>query len=139
METRWILFIVSLPGRKGSDRMRLWRSLKATGAALLRDGVYLLPEQDALNEILERCSREIRALKGQTHQFVIRLTPTQVEEFQALFDRRAEYQALHKTTQSFLRGLPKQTEGRARRRSQTARQVCWLQEGVPIHQPVVRA
>ena len=37
------LLISSLPTQNTSTRMRVWRSLKASGAAILRDGVYLLP------------------------------------------------------------------------------------------------
>jgi DNA-binding transcriptional regulator PaaX len=37
------LLISSLPTQNTTTRMRVWRSLKASGAAILRDGVYLLP------------------------------------------------------------------------------------------------
>jgi hypothetical protein len=36
------LLITSLPTQNTSTRMRVWRSLKASGAATLRDGVYIL-------------------------------------------------------------------------------------------------
>ncbi|PIV87733.1 MAG: chromate resistance protein, partial [Hydrogenophilales bacterium CG17_big_fil_post_rev_8_21_14_2_50_63_12] len=41
---KWLLLILSLPTENASARMRAWRALKSTGAAALRDGVYLLPE-----------------------------------------------------------------------------------------------
>ena len=37
------LLISSLPTQNTTTRMRVWRSLKASGAVTLRDGVYLLP------------------------------------------------------------------------------------------------
>ena len=38
----WIALITSLPTENATARMRAWRSLKASGAAVLRDGVYLI-------------------------------------------------------------------------------------------------
>ena len=43
----WILLITSLPTENATARMRAWRSLKASGATVLRDGVYLMPEREA--------------------------------------------------------------------------------------------
>ncbi len=37
---------MSLPAENTTIRMRVWRAVKASGAAVLRDGVYLLPERD---------------------------------------------------------------------------------------------
>lgn len=39
------LLISSLPTQSTATRMRVWRSIKACGAATLRDGVYLLPSE----------------------------------------------------------------------------------------------
>src|SRR3954467_12328822 len=39
--------ILSLPTRNSTLRMRVWRALKECGAAVLRDGVYLLPANAA--------------------------------------------------------------------------------------------
>lgn len=41
---KWIALITSLPTENATARMRAWRTLKASGAAVLRDGVYLAPE-----------------------------------------------------------------------------------------------
>jgi len=43
---KWLLLILSLPTENATPRMRAWRALKALGAAVLRDGVYLLPARD---------------------------------------------------------------------------------------------
>ena len=40
--SNWIALITSLPTGNTTVRMRTWRALKASGAAALRDGVYLL-------------------------------------------------------------------------------------------------
>src|SRR5258707_14518264 len=54
----WFLFIANLPGRNQTLRMRVWRSLKASGAGTLRDGVYVLPASDGAREEFERQRRE---------------------------------------------------------------------------------
>ena len=44
----WLLFLLTVQGQQGALRMRLWRTLKALGTAVLRDGAYLLPNRLAL-------------------------------------------------------------------------------------------
>ena len=39
----WLVLTAALPTRRAALRVRIWRSLKATGCATLREGVYLLP------------------------------------------------------------------------------------------------
>ena len=43
----WALLIVTLPTQPNAVRLRIWRSLKALGCAALRDGAYLLPNEQA--------------------------------------------------------------------------------------------
>ena len=45
--TGWLALVLTLSGPQGAARIRIWRSLKATGAAAVRDGVYVLPATDA--------------------------------------------------------------------------------------------
>ena len=52
--------VLSLPTRNSTLRMRVWRALKDCGAAVLRDGVYLLPQAQAF----DRLEKEIRAHGG---------------------------------------------------------------------------
>ena len=47
----WLVFIMSQPGKSTTPRIRLWRLLKGLGAAVLRDGVYLLPQRETLQRI----------------------------------------------------------------------------------------
>jgi DNA-binding transcriptional regulator PaaX len=42
-QSNWNVLVTSVAGQNGSLRVRLWRQMKALGAAALRDGVYLLP------------------------------------------------------------------------------------------------
>ena len=51
--------VLSLPTRNSTLRMRLWRALKDTGCAVLRDGVYVLPASDTAK--LEKLESDIRS------------------------------------------------------------------------------
>ncbi|HYM36535.1 MAG TPA: Chromate resistance protein ChrB, partial [Steroidobacteraceae bacterium] len=63
----WLLLVTNLPGRNQTLRMRVWRGLKATGAASLRDGVYVLPNSAASHAAFEQQGREIQAGGGSAH------------------------------------------------------------------------
>ena len=60
----WLLLVLALPTANATERMRAWRALKACGAAVLRDGVYLLPEQDAGREAFESVERDVTVSGG---------------------------------------------------------------------------
>lgn len=83
--------VLSLPTRNSTLRMRVWRALKDCGAAVLRDGVYLLPRGEAF----DRLEKEIRAHGGFAMTFDA--APHAEQDQGALrerFDRTADYAAL---------------------------------------------
>ena len=87
--------VLSLPTRNSTLRMRVWRALKECGAAVLRDGVYLLPRDGADPHALGRLEKEIRSHGGFAITFDS--TPHAEDDHAALrarFDRTAEYAAL---------------------------------------------
>jgi len=91
----WMELVTSLPTENATERMRVWRALKAAGAAVLRDGVYVLPERPDLDEVLARLAAEITEAGGSAH--VLRVDPRdedQAERLRALFDRTKDYAAL---------------------------------------------
>lgn len=88
----WLLLINTVSGQNGSLRLRLWRQLKAVGAAALRDGVYLLPVDQALQTALKQLRDELVAAEGTA--YVVQLPEQNAEieaEWRTLFDRSAEY------------------------------------------------
>lgn len=87
----WSLLILGLPTANATERMRAWRTLKASGAAVLRDGVYLLPEQSAGRETFEAVERDVLAVNGTA--FLLSL-PEREERFSGLFNRSDEYAKL---------------------------------------------
>jgi len=89
---RWLTLVISLSGRRGTARMRVWRALKARGAAVLRDGVYLLPESAGARELFETQAAAIRSAGGTAHVLLLdQLAPSESATFRELFDRIAEY------------------------------------------------
>ena len=82
--------VLSLPTRNSTLRMRVWRALKDCGAAVLRDGVYLLPAEAA--PALGKIEKDIRSHGG----FAITLgaTPPSDADLRGRFDRTADYGSL---------------------------------------------
>lgn len=85
------LLISSLPTQNTTTRMRVWRSLKACGAATLRDGVYVLPE--AYAEKFDAIAENLIAEGGNAYLFSGMATAhLDVEQ---LFNRKEDYEALY--------------------------------------------
>lgn len=92
----YLLLILSLPTEGGTARMRAWRTLKASGAAVLRDGAYLLPDTDGCKTTLAAIASDVRDNGGAAY-----LLPTADDDsaFVALFDRASDFSALLAETQ----------------------------------------
>jgi hypothetical protein len=89
------LLVLSLPTRNSTLRMRLWRALKDAGCGVLRDGVYVLPSNDAGREVLARMEAEIRSHGGFAMTLEARArNDAQLAGLRKLFDRGGEYAAV---------------------------------------------
>jgi len=88
----WLTLIISLPTENATARMRIWRGLKASGAAVLRDGVYLLPDSGACLSTLESLSHDVVNSGGVAH--LLRVQEPEGAEFAAMFDRSNQYAEL---------------------------------------------
>lgn len=91
------LLVLSLPTSNTTARMRAWRSLKASGAAVLRDGVYALPQGSTAAEGLRAIADDVLAHGGTARLLEARLLDEPIEP---LFDRSAEFAALLTDVQS---------------------------------------
>lgn len=87
----WLLLILSLPTENATARMRAWRALKASGAAVLRDGVHLLPDDARHADTLAAITDDLRSHGGTAH---LLRTDASAPDYRALFDRGADYAAL---------------------------------------------
>ena len=88
----WLNLITSLPTDTATVRMRVWRSLKASGVAVLKDGVYLLPERPGCRLVLEEAAREVLEAGGSA--YVLQVQAPANTDFVPLFDRSADFAAL---------------------------------------------
>ncbi len=112
----WCLFVSHLPSGQRTPRMRLWRGLRGLGAAILRDGVYLLPRRTELGTALREHAQAVREAGGSAHVLVCSAEDAAEEgAFRALFDRREAYAGWHEDAAALQDRLPGLAEGGARR------------------------
>lgn len=88
----WITLVTSLPTENATARMRAWRALKASGAAVLRDGVYLMPDREACRATLDTVAADVLTSGGSA--LVMEVRRPAGADFVSLFDRVADYTAL---------------------------------------------
>ena len=117
----WLVFIMSQPGKSTTPRIRLWRLLKGLGAAVLRDGVYLLPHGETLRQALEEQVQGVQALGGAAYLLAVQPVTTTDAHFRALFDRSEEYATLMTMLTQLHTALADTTEAQARRVLQQVR------------------
>jgi len=116
MSNEWLLFVSHLPSREAAPRMRVWRGLRALGAAILRDGVYLLPRRQAFRVALDEHVATVADAGGSAHVLSCQ-TADETEEarFRDLFDRASDYLAWHEELARLMLRLPALVETQARR------------------------
>lgn len=91
----FLALLTSLPTGNSTLRMRVWRALKSSGCAVLRDGVYLLPTESPRSAALAEAEAEVRAAGGFAMTVELNLkTAAQLEHVRKLFDRGGEYASL---------------------------------------------
>ncbi|MBC3937047.1 chromate resistance protein ChrB domain-containing protein [Undibacterium rugosum] len=87
-----LLLILSLPTENAATRMRAWRALKTSGAAVLRDGVYLMPDRQSCQHTLDTIAADVISSGGSS--YVLRATSTGEADFTLLFNRSDDYATL---------------------------------------------
>jgi hypothetical protein len=90
--------ILSLPARNSTIRMRVWRALKESGCAVLRDGVYVLPAGSTRAKVLAQMEGEVKSVGGFAMTAELRLGKDEhLAQLRKLFDRSQDYGTLVKT------------------------------------------
>jgi hypothetical protein len=105
--TPWLTLITTLPTENATLRQRAWRALKSSGAAVLRDGVYLMPDRAHCLATLEALALEVR--EGGGAAYVLRVEQPMGANFESLFDRSQAYSALLQEVDQAKQGLTAQT------------------------------
>jgi hypothetical protein len=90
--TDWLVLTAALPTSPSGLRVRIWRALKATGCATLRDGVHLLPATAASADALWAIEKSIQDGGADAHMLKLQARDAAQEKtFRALFDRSEQY------------------------------------------------
>ena len=114
----WLVFIMSQPGKSTTPRIRLWRLLKGLGAAVLRDGVYLVPQRESLRQALEEQVQTVQRSGGAASLLAVEPVTDTDSQFRALFDRSEDYAALLAAIDQWRPRMSEGTETQARRQLQ---------------------
>ena len=90
--THWLILTATLPTSPSGLRVRIWRSLKATHCATLREGVYMLPASAPSAKDFWALAAAIREAGADSHLLELQARDDAQEAgFRALFDRSALY------------------------------------------------
>jgi hypothetical protein len=102
----WLAFVTSLPVDDPASRMQVLRTLESLGCAVLREGVYLLPDTSDNRQSLARLGEHVARMNGSANTLSVKaLDETQARVFRALFDRSAQYEEVAKTVESLRAGF----------------------------------
>lgn len=102
----WLLIVTQLPTEDPAIRMRVLRSLESLGAAIMREGVFVLPASRVNRQALERLGEYI--VKNAGSSYVLQAaqgSAGQEQIIQRLFDRSSRYEELVKTVESLKVGF----------------------------------
>src|SRR5215470_6484233 len=102
----WLAIVAQLPTEDPASRMRVLRTLESLGAAVIREGVYLLPDSAANRQSLDALSEYVTKTAGVTHVLQVNAAnAAQQKLFTRLFDRSERYEELIKTVESLKIGF----------------------------------
>jgi hypothetical protein len=102
----WLVIVAQMPLEDPAARMRVLRTLESLGAAVMREGAYLLPDTEANRQSLDTLAEYVLKCAGLAHVLQVQAgSAGQVEVFKRLFDRTARYDNLVKTVESLRVGF----------------------------------
>ena len=103
---RWLVLVANLPSEDPAVRMRMLRMLESMGAAVMREGTYLLPDSPVCRQAAERLAEYVIKSAGAAQVLqVLPLSEAQQQSFRRLFDRSARYAELIKVVESLKIGF----------------------------------
>jgi hypothetical protein len=86
--------------------MKVLRTLETLGCAVLRDGVYLLPDSQDARSGLAKLAEYVERISGSAYMLWVRsIDEAQSKQLRGLFDRSAQYRELIKTVESLKAGF----------------------------------
>jgi hypothetical protein len=102
----WLVTVALLPTEDPASRMRVLRTLESLGAAVVREGVYLLPDTPTNRTALDALGQYIFKSAGVAHVLqVSAASAAQQRAFQNMFDRTGRYEELIKNVEALRVGF----------------------------------
>jgi hypothetical protein len=103
---RWLVTVAQLPTEDPAARMRMLRTLESLGAAVMREGVYVLPDSPGNRHALERLARYVAQNAGIASVLRVEAADeAQDAQLKRLLDRSARYDELTKIIESLRVGF----------------------------------
>ncbi|HYS75490.1 MAG TPA: hypothetical protein VEM38_05250, partial [Burkholderiales bacterium] len=63
-DSKWLVYVASFSTDDPASRMRVLRTLESLGCAVLREGVYVLPDNRVNRQGLQRLSEHMARING---------------------------------------------------------------------------
>jgi len=102
----WLAYVTTLPTEDPAARMLVLRTLESLGCAVIREGVFLLPDTPAARQGLTSLSDHIARINGSAYLLAVNsLDESQTRQFLGLFDRTHKYNDLIKTVEGLKAGF----------------------------------
>jgi len=102
----WLVSVTQLPTEDPDARMRMLRTLESLGAAVMHEGVYVLPDTPANRRALDALSDYIGKNAGTAQVLQVSAASAgQQRSLEHFFDRTARYEELIKTVKSLRVGF----------------------------------
>ena len=118
--TTWLMLTATLPTTQSALRVRIWRMLKTTYCASLRDGVYLLPASADCAKTFWEMDAAIREAGADSYLLELQARDAaQEERFRALFDRSDLHVEFAQALKDARKSFQVATEAEIRRLLQT--------------------
>jgi hypothetical protein len=121
--SEWLVLTASLPTSPSGLRVRIWRALKATHCATLRDGVYILPAMAPSANELWAIEKAIHKGGADAHMLRVQARDAAQESaFRALFDRSELYADFAQSLKQARKALKTANEAELRKLTRTLEQ-----------------
>lgn len=103
---QWLAYVTTLPTEDPAARMLVLRTLESLGCAVIREGVFLLPDTPTARQGLTSLCDHIARIKGSAYMLSVNsLDESQTRQFLGFFDRTDKYNDLIKTVEGLKAGF----------------------------------
>lgn len=105
----WLLLIFSLPAKRGSERVGVWRKLQKYGTLSLRNSGYVLPNNPTNQERFEWLAASIRGFKGEASVLQVRSIddlPNEVLKERFRDERKTDYTSFIREVRAVKHSVP---------------------------------